>query len=149
MPVSLTAGESRACQHVVRRLVAGSLVKSIRRPRITGTDTESELKHVHVKIRSDANFVVDAGKLDTVALRADERFPAEETGRMERYEAVGRTGLAYAALVSKGHVTVVPTVDLEVFLPLTIAIADLVGCASLWHTSHCILIGPVSLALYY
>ena len=145
MPVSLTAGESRACQQVVQRLAAGSLVKSIRMPRIT----ETELQHVRVKIRSDANFGVDTGKLDTVWLGADERFAGEETGRVERYEAVGRTGQAYAELVSKDHVTVVPTVDLEVFLPLTLAIADLVGRASLWHTSHGIVIGPVSLTLYY
>lgn len=149
MPVSLTAGESRACQQVVQRLAAGSLVKSIRMPRITGTDTEPELQHVRVKIRSDANFGVDTGKLDTVWLGADERFAGEETGRIERFEAVGRTGQAYAELVSKDHVTVVPTVDFEVFLPLTLAIADLVGRASLWHTSHGIVIGPVSLTLYY
>ena len=116
--------------------MAGSLVKSIRMPRITGTDTEPELQHVHVKLRGDANFGVDTGKLDTVSLRADERFAVEETGRVERYEAVGRTGPAYAELVSKGHVTVVPTVDLEVFLPLSVAIVDLVGRASLWRAHH-------------
>ncbi|MBC7762224.1 MAG: hypothetical protein H7201_10615 [Candidatus Saccharibacteria bacterium] len=118
-------------------------------PRITGTDTEPELQHVRVKIRSDANFGVDTGELDTVSLGADERIAGEETGRVERFEAVGRTDPAYAELASKGHVTVVPAVDLEVFLPLTLASPDLIGRASLWHTSHGILIGPVSLTLYY
>ncbi len=89
-----------------------SLVEFIRVPSVTGTDAESELQHAHARMLGEAGLEVDTWKFDLNALRADHRFPGEETNRTEGYGVVGMTGPGYPALVLQGHVDVVPTGDL-------------------------------------
>lgn len=111
--MSLTTVESRVLEHLDEELLVKSLVAFIRVPSITGTDAESDLQHTHAKILGDAGLEVDTWKFDMPALRADPRFPGEETGRTEGYGVVGMTGPGYPALVLQGHVDVVPTGDLD------------------------------------
>ncbi|MES2093914.1 MAG: ArgE/DapE family deacylase [Actinomycetota bacterium] len=105
--------ESRVLGHLEELLLVDSLVAFIRVPSVTGTDAESDLQHAHAKLLGDAGLDVDTWKFDIAALRADGRFPGEETGRTEGYGVVGMTGPGYPALVLQGHVDVVPTGDLE------------------------------------
>lgn len=96
--MNLTDVESRVLEHVDEKLLVDSLVAFIRVPSVTGTDAESDLQHAHAKILGDAGLDVDTWKFDMGALRADDRFPGEETGRTEGYGVVGMTGSGYPAL---------------------------------------------------
>ena len=105
--------ESHVLEHVDEQQLVESLVAFIRVPSVTGTDAESDLQHAHAKMLDAAGLDVDTWKFDIAALRADDRFPGEETGRSEGYGVVGMTGPGYPALVLQGHVDVVPTGDVE------------------------------------
>ena len=111
--MDLSHVETRVLEHVDEDLLVQSLVAFIRVPSVTGTDAESDLQHASAKLLGDAGLEVDNWKFDMAALRADPRFPGEETGRTEGYGVVGMTGPGYPALVLQGHVDVVPTGDLE------------------------------------
>ena len=111
--MALSDVESKVLDQVDEQLLVDSLVAFIRVPSVTGTDAESDLQHAHAKMLGDAGLDVDTWKFDMAALRADDHFPGEETGRSEGYGVVGMTGPGYPALVLQGHVDVVPTGDLE------------------------------------
>ena len=114
--MELTAIESRVLDHVDEQTMVDTLVALIRVPSVTGTDAESELQHAQATLLEQSGLDVDAWKFDMDALRADPRFPGEETGRTEGYGVVGSTGDGTPALVLQGHIDVVPTGDLDRWL---------------------------------
>src|SRR5918998_4073194 len=105
--MELTDAEARLLDAIDEDALVTTLVDLIRTPSVTGTDAESELQHVVARELEGAGLDVDLWRLDLAELRADPRFPGEETDRSEGWGVVGVTpGEGTPAFLLQAHVDV-------------------------------------------
>lgn len=115
MDQSLTEAHRRVLDAIDTQALVDDVVRLVRAPSVTGTDTESELQNDMASRLAELGMNVDLWKFDLDELKADPEYPGIEADRSEGYGVVAVSegeGEGDPALILQGHIDVVPVGDL-------------------------------------
>lgn len=111
-----TAAETRVLAALDEQALVNDVVDLVRVPSVTATAEESALQDRFAARLTKLGLDVDLWQLDLEQLRADPRYPGVEAPREEGYGLVATSGDGVPALILQGHVDVVPTGDLDLWV---------------------------------